>query len=333
MRLSMLAVLASVFSLFGCAPRLERGAPCVRNGECPSPLACLGGRCLEQCLVQSDCSAPARCLEVEGLGRCLFDEENLCTTSDDCGGSGLVCQDGHCFNTCERCAALGAVCEDSVCVRVESVDASSPDAPSIEDAGSDAGRDGGGGPLFEGHRPCIDGMDCPLGEVCRAERGASRFCREPCVGPPPDAGMYPEEDLECASQICVRPEGDFGSAFCALTCNALLASSCPADERCMRIDRLRPSTGQTRYLWGCVPIGLPSRAVDGACDGAPDYCPAGTLCSGFPARCLPLCDLSGPSCPDGRLCQVVHSDDEAFPVGTCQPLSGSADAGSLDAGP
>jgi hypothetical protein len=325
MRLVVLGLLVSA-SLFGCAPRLERGAPCVRSGECPTPLACLSGRCLEQCLVQNDCPAPARCLEVEGLGRCLFDEENLCATSDDCGGSGLICQGGHCFNTCERCAALGAVCEDSVCVRVESVDASVPDVGMV-DAGSDAGRDGGGAPLFEAHRPCIDGMDCRAGEECRADDGASRFCREPCVGPPPDAGMYPAEDRECPSQICVRPEGDFSSAFCALTCDALDVSSCPGGERCMRVDRLRPNTGDTRYLWGCVPMGTPSRPVDGPCDGAPEFCPAGTLCSGFPAACLPLCDVSSPSCPDARLCLRVHSDDEGFPVGTCQPLSGSADAG------
>jgi hypothetical protein len=67
-------------------------------------------------------------------------------------------------------------------------------------------------------------------------------------------------------------------------------------------------------------VDTPTLAVDDPCPfGAPGYCPAGTHCTydGGSTYCLAFCDVTAVTCMDGRSCDVLHSDDEAYPVGTC----------------
>lgn len=315
MRLTFSALLGVV--ICGCAPALVRGAPCVRDSECPGELACLGGRCREECLQQGDCPQPARCVSIGGLGRCLYDEENECVDSAGCGAAELVCQGGHCFNTCERCAELGAVCSDGVCVRTETVDASR------------APRDGGGAPVFSPHIGCVDAGDCLEGEVCAGDDGARPVCRVPCVGPP-DAGAAPATDDACASRSCVRPADDFSVAYCALTCDPFDPGSCPAGEACDRVPRLRPTTGEERLVWTCRVVQTPTSTIDGPCNTmVPGRCPAGSRCfspSGAgDGLCLPFCNDTSSVCLGDRTC--VSSHDDQYPVGLCMPRSGM-DAGT-----
>lgn len=310
------SLLVSIF-LVACVPQVSLGERCARNSDCPAPYACLVGRCAEECRTQADCTFPGRCVSILGVSRCFYDDRSFdqCTSASDCGGdSSVVCRSGGCYNSCERCAALGAVCVDDVCMRTETADAGPTD-----DAGADAGRDGGGAPVFEPHRPCSAPADCP-GGVCASDDGAAPVCRQACVGPVPDAGTPTPDDPECASRTCVRPAGSTTEAYCALTCDPLAADACPAGDTCDVLARNRPTTGDYREVWGCrrvATVGVLS--VDGPCDSdTADLCPAGTHCTndGALSYCHELCNPSLP-CRDGRECARIHTEPEQYIVGTC----------------
>lgn len=129
-RFASLFVAALVACFFvGCAPPLTTAMPCVRNGDCEEPLACVEGRCASECAEQRDCTGGTRCVIVaEAVGRCFVDAADQCDPGP-CPYTDLICSMDRCYNACAAGCPGGSLCVEGLCTRP------SPDAGTL-DAGT-----------------------------------------------------------------------------------------------------------------------------------------------------------------------------------------------------
>jgi alpha-tubulin suppressor-like RCC1 family protein len=116
---------------------LDDERTCVRASDCPEPLACTGGQCVNQCAEARDCPPGSHCIE----GSCSDVEGARCEHDSQCASDGLVCgPERRCRLAClgDRDCPLGARCSEGACGAI-----ARPvmDGGVLEDAG--AGQDAG----------------------------------------------------------------------------------------------------------------------------------------------------------------------------------------------
>jgi hypothetical protein len=130
---------------------LDDEGMCLRDGDCPGELRCLGGACSEACAGDADCAPGAICVGEIGERRCANPSGVACVRSAECE-EGLVCAaDGRCRPPCRahrdcppgsECAASGLCVEPSRDGGV--IDGGvGGDAAPVDGGASDAEVDGG----------------------------------------------------------------------------------------------------------------------------------------------------------------------------------------------
>jgi hypothetical protein len=114
--------------LAACDPGIQLGDSCVRTSECPAGLACVIGRCREECTVHADCAFDAECVRVDGVGVCRLPSDT-CADGRTCDPPLLCAADGQCRPACtsdDDCTP-GSTCtlvdDRLLCVRRETIDA------------------------------------------------------------------------------------------------------------------------------------------------------------------------------------------------------------------
>lgn len=288
----------------GCEARLTVGAPCVRASECPAPLACLLGRCREECRDHRDCPLSTRCVFGDaGLGSCTL-ADDVCDLERPCA-DGLVCVSGDCFDPCagEACPA-GGVCSRGLCLRAGPL------------------ADGGGATSFPPHRGCTTATDCEPGALCTEQGGGSRACRRPCsTNAECDAA-----DATGACQTSLDPDG-VAVLACSEPCDLFTDGGCLDGEACDVVGANGP------LAWT---VAIDCRGILGTAGRQGDACPTSfgardqALCApGFTCgdgaagpTCFALCTTSGaygPPCPAGTVCAPLGARYHGALAGACVP--------------
>lgn len=348
-----LGLLVALCLASGCEEHLVLGATCSRTSECNEPLACVLGRCREECAGNRDCSAGALCLpQADGLRGCEIIDEGC---SDRCAAP-LTCRDGRCFLGCAGDAECGdGVCVEARCIREDTDGGVRADAgrdAGVLDGGSrdsgprDAGRrDAGPTPrdagardaglaTFPAHESCTARVDggggCSAGQVCVEHRWMAPTCRTPCAS-----------DAECDAvhplSRCVQledPVSFTNGTYCSVPCNPFDATGCLPDHGCMVLGYQRVLDGAYVDLLDCISLEETTVGVGGPCVNessayTPSLCAAGMDCVGIagppPYACYPFCVIGARECGAGACC-VEHHPSELYGgarVGACLPIDGA----------
>ena len=339
MRSSWVGVLSIVRSTFsgavswGCAPALTTGAPCAFNSECPSDLACLGGRCRIECQTSRDCPDPLACVAVgDALSACRVEEDEDGCTEEICPAP-LACRAGVCVDPCtdaSECVPEN-VCNDAVCEAPPAVliGACSPVGPMsgcpMGEACARVGTTYGctaaaTGPL--GTR-CTTESQCGAGTSCVSGR-CVQLCIPGMTSCGPGSLCRPFLDLlGTPTGASIGPAPPEGLGYCSEVCDALAplpTDGCPDGTAC---SFTVGGSGRNYYCRTLEEPALDDYAPCPTSDVDPDLCAAGTICDvGPPAsdpdrQCRPFCDPSSPTpCPGGRRCEPISGlPGTAF--GTC----------------
>jgi hypothetical protein len=244
---------------------LESEARCQLRSDCPAPLVCASGECVNECRDKRDCPPGAQCSEhdtcvqLEGT-RCAFDSQ--CT-------DGLVCgPEGRCRWAClgDRDCRLGEGCSEHACV---------PITPSAVDAGPEA--DGGGDAAAAASDAGLDASAADGGMDAASDAAASSDASAPDAGSHPDAGASGDAGeadggagdpapLECDGSCAAVPSGTVAcvDGFCVVTgcdegfldCDGLAQNGCEANPETHRLHcggcGMACATGEVCLEGACV---------------------------------------------------------------------------------
>lgn len=302
--------LAAALLLVACDQGVSVGGACVRSGECDAPLACVLGRCREECVVQRDCPLGGLCVEqASGLRGCIPPEE---TCGDFCE-SPLVCRDDRCSNECTSDAqCFGGTCSDGACRATEPADAGSAIDAAPHDAAPppvDAGADGG-----MQVTSCVDPGDCNVGETCGDGR-----CLVQC---------NLATGAECPSGSRCNDEGrgfpaeyheglPFGFGLCTDLCHPVAQSGCPESLSCDVI----AAAGGVFYSYcrrlGAGSVGAPCTFTAQCGDGLICEIVRGTDAGTGARACLAFCDPAAPVCPTGWACGMSARTESDIDFALC----------------
>lgn len=262
-------------SLGACT--LPEEQSCTLNSDCPEPLRCAMGRCVNQCAADADCLAGARCQE----GACIDPVEDACAVDSDCMAPLVCATDRRCRAECvvDRDCREGTACEEGVCTRPPEVDAGSPEmdaGPPEMDAGMDAGPpdvDAGDDPWdpgsfwtdagydagpFDGSLPlCMDGSVCDSAPNATTGCVAGRCEIVSCTAPWADCNGIAVDG--CETNTATHRDH----------CTAC-GSACPAGEACLdaacvaaTVTDISTVGGASCALWSTGDITCWGRMSDG----------------------------------------------------------------------
>ena len=160
--------------------------------------------------------------------------------------------------------------------------------------------------LYHCADPCGAGASCPSGFACTPLQGGGGVCLEDTAG---ELGSACQSNLDCKSDVCITVTGPNAPAnpFCTEPCG-----SCPCGMKCETFQGGESYCTPSAKV-GCVPNGNPC--------GASSECTGGVCFGGL---CADGCDVLEPSCPPGKLCKRLTTNEIA---GVCAP-PGTAQAGS-----
>ena len=320
-----IAWMALLSGLTACDAGVRLGTPCTYTSECAAPLACVFGRCREECAGARDCEAWAECLQTpSGLAACSIPADDRCERDDQCA-SGLRCVEGVCRQTCATggCAP-DMTCEGEICARI--------DAPAVDAGATDAGTCAGD--------PCdpVAGCGCAAGQrcavvadalACVAEGGTAAY-GEPCgtsaecvAGHGCHAGRCLEycrsyQDCGAGGVVCGDVIGVSGLPngldVCSEPCDPIADSGC-AEGSCSVI--IGAEGVPFTY---CRSLG--TAAIEASCFVSHD-CVAGAVCDledpGGSARiCYAFCDPAAGPCPGAQPCEAYQTI-RGQAIGVCRP--------------
>jgi len=94
--------LAWIGAFTACEARVSLGGRCVVEADCAGVLACVGGRCREECTTPADCPVGLRCVAgASGLRACSLPPEEVCSDTDPCDEALFAeCRAGRCVTGC-----------------------------------------------------------------------------------------------------------------------------------------------------------------------------------------------------------------------------------------
>ena len=261
-RASLLFALTASCALYACAPRLDLGAACDLNSECPSPLVCRNDRCRTECTSERDCPAGLRCVQSNEGGGCTLPAEEACT-ADSCP-TGLVCAYEECRSECDAlrpCTARG-VCVEGTCEEPRSgADAGVPpaDAPDAPDAACTPG------PLTCGNG-VLDLCDSNLQPLAAVLAGSADGELEPIDSTTLPIDAWP---FETDARMPLRPEIGLGLTRAGFGVVSAIGGGADRDLLLYRFDlagALRPvsvTTPSAISNAGTVAMGEVGDAVNG----------------------------------------------------------------------
>ncbi len=277
----------------------KQGGPCGFDSECEVGLRCLERVCSsgngegKPCQDQKDCPSPLRCT----LGRCVNDTGQACASSTDCA-NGQVCAEARCITPINE----GGECGATIYCK----------APLVCSAKNRCVTKGGAGTQdtdqpCKGAEDCQSGLSChPTEALCKKKGqeglGCAKF--EDC-----EKGLRCASSGLCAKtgtsgtaatgEACTRPDDCmFGltcgkTGVCAEGGSNDVGGACAGHNDCKA--GLLCATRQDGAGTACAKKGDPGTAMLGdACRAALD-CSVGLLC-GLRGKCEIFTPFSGVSC-------------------------------------
>jgi hypothetical protein len=301
-----LAAMTAAVIVSACDAGVSVGGACVRSGECTAPLACVLGRCREECVVQRDCPLGGLCVEqASGLRGCIPPDEEC---GDFCA-SPLVCRDDRCSNECSSDAeCFGGTCSAGACRAAEPVDGGAlVDAPTSDAAPHD------GGTSVQG-TPCTTSSECAGNATC-ADARCLVHCEVATGAGCPSGARCSEEGLDFPPDYHAGLPA--GTGLCTDLCNPVDRSGCPETLSCDVV----AAVGGVFYTY-CRRNG--SRALGEPCTFT-GQCSADLICeivhgtdAGAGARtCLAFCDPDTDTCPSGWTCGMSARTESDIDFALC----------------
>lgn len=300
------------------------------------------------------CAIPSGCREQGGTFAATDDAgaSSTCTTSTDCGGSGVcvagVCQAVTACNSDGECAAQGKVCHMRRFYCVDCDGTHSNECASgqtcqfdftcvaIGSGAPDAGQQGGSCAGL-----CSTRGDCSAERVCRS----GTCCVPParCLSPDDCPSSRPEcngatgecfggQD-ECGSDVDCQQGGAYVGKFCNLTTQprqCVTAPSCGGDADCASSGLVCDLAPGSPSLSKCVngtpcPTGNECNSTTQVCVNRvcasktcmnfPSVCDADEICNNTTGQCVPS---QGGTCAGDEDCQQRYFCNTASTPGVCE---------------
>lgn len=288
------AIFVLVHGLCGCEARLTLGQGCVRASECAEPLACLVGRCRNECEDDRDCAAGLRCVrDRDGFGACTLPDEEACASAS-CAPP-LRCVDGECRNDCDTdadCTTSGWCAAGSCATRLAEI------------------------------TRCDDSSDCPTGWRCHGTD--VRVCAEVCA-----AHEVCEPGIGCQDLLdAVSGEPFYG---CGVACRPGTSEGCPAGSTCSMVAYTSSLPGGPAARTVCRSIGTSVEGCFCSDGGFGIECAAAMSCDRTAApgyACARICTLGSdcaPGVPCGAFEVPLTRDGVSYgvcPVAATRPTTG-----------
>jgi alpha-tubulin suppressor-like RCC1 family protein len=220
------------------ACQLDEERRCALQTDCPVPLVCRFGACVNECDPTEgnrDCPAGQRCRETPPGGACVEDVRGGCVHHSDCPGDLVCARDAQCREECraDRDCRTNSYCENvglcdretscldpdddglSACLRACTTDG---DCASLPVAVGGAWICSASGGASGACRPaCPSGTCSGTGWTCATRSDGARHCEPLIPDPFADAGTPPTMDGGAATDGGIGNDGgaDAGAPRCA----------------------------------------------------------------------------------------------------------------------